>query len=105
MSRITRNNLLICMLQLLITEGVMIYPVFYGRHPLAELLAPISLLTYAPMWALRDRAYLALLAILSIDILFLSTMTFSIIKNHKLVSGVCLLLFNVMGIGFIAAGY
>ena len=93
------------MVQLVITEGAMIYPVFYGRHPLGELLAPISLLVFAPMWALRDGAWGAFLAILSIDAAFLSIMTFSIIRNHKLVSAVCLFAFTFLGMGFIAAGY
>ena len=105
MSTTARKNLLICIVQLLLTESVMIYPVFYGRHPLVELLAPISLLTLAPIWALREGAYGGFLAILFIDVLFLSVMTFSITKNHRLVSGLCLLLFNFLGAGFIAAGY
>lgn len=105
MSKTIRNNLMICIVQLLLTESVILYPVFYGHHPLVELLAPLSLLTHAPVWALRDEDYSALLAILSLDLGFLIIMSVSIIKNHKLVSGIGLFLFNFLSIGFIAAGY
>jgi hypothetical protein len=54
MSKTIRNNLLIVLMTLLIPEGVMLYPVFHGHHPLWEALAPISLLTLAPIWGVQD---------------------------------------------------
>jgi hypothetical protein len=107
MSRTTARNLLICITQLLVTESLLVVPDIIFRHTVTSesILAPISLLALAPIWAVEDRAFGGFLAILLIDIAFLSIMTFSITRNHKVIGGVCLFLFNFMGIGFIAAGY
>jgi hypothetical protein len=109
MSKTIRNNLLIVMMTLLIPEGVMLYPVFHGHHPLWEALAPISLLTLAPIWGVQDGlqngSYGGLLCILFLDIVFLSIMAFSIIRNHKVIGGACLFVFYFFGMGFVAAGY
>ena len=109
MSKTIRNNLLIVTVTLLIIEGVMLYPVFHGHHPLWEALAPISLLTLAPIWGVQDGlqngSYSGLLSILFLDIVFLSIMAFSIIRNHKVIGGVCLFVFYFLGMGLVAAGY
>jgi hypothetical protein len=109
MSRTIRNNLVIAMVQLLITTGLFGYPIFLGRQPPWLLLTPISLLTFGPIWGLYDvldtGSYGGFLAILCLDIVFLSIMAFSIIRNHKIVGGVSLFVFNFLSIGFIAAGY
>jgi hypothetical protein len=103
LTRTTVTNLKICIAQLLVTEAVVGYPAV-RQHDSLALLAPISFLTVAPIWALQDRAFGAFLVILSIDIAFLSIMIFSISKNHKLVSGICLFVFNFPGVCLIAAG-
>jgi hypothetical protein len=109
MSRTIRNNLLIAMAQLLITMGLFGYPIFLGRQPPWLLLAPISLLTFGPLWGLYDAldtgSYGGFLAILCLDIVFLSIMAFSIMRNHKFFGGISLFVFNFLSIGFIAAGY
>jgi hypothetical protein len=104
LTRITVRNLKISVAQLLITEAVVIYPAVH-QHDRLALLAPISFLTVAPIWALQERAFGAFLVILSINIAFLSVMIFSITKNHTLVSGISLFLFNFLGVCLFAAGY
>jgi hypothetical protein len=110
MTRTTAKNLIICVVQLLVTEGLVIYPAFQTRHSLAQqlylrILAPISLLTVAPIWSLQDKEYAWLLLILSIDVAFLSILAFSVIRNHRFVSVVCLFVFNYIGVAFVAGGY
>jgi hypothetical protein len=106
MSNSIASRLLICGAQLLLTELLLVAPGIYDRTLSAEsILAPISLVTLAPIWALQDREYAALVAILIIDIGFISIMVFSITRNHKIIAAACLFVFNFMGIGFIAAGY
>src|ERR1700682_5237446 len=103
MTGTTVTNLKLFIAQLLITEALVIYPAVH-QHDGLLILAPISYLTVAPIWAFEERAFGAFLVILSIDIAFLLVMIFSITKNHKLVSGVCLFVFNLLCIGFMAAG-
>jgi hypothetical protein len=108
MSKTTRNNMLFAMVPLLIVEGLMSYPVFFNHQPLWYLLAPISILTLAPIWGLRDvmesGSYGGFLAIITLDIAFVSIMAFSITKNHKVIGGLCLFVFIFLSVGFIAAG-
>jgi hypothetical protein len=108
MSRTIRNNLLIAMAQLLVTMGLFGYPIFLGRQPPRLLLAPVSLITLGPIWGLYDALdtgwYGGFLAILCLDIVLLTIMAFSIMRNHKIVGGICLFVFNVLSIGLVAAG-
>ena len=103
MTRIAASNLRICIVQLLVTEALVIYPAVH-QHAILVMLAPVSLLALAPAWALHDRAYGAFLVILFIDFVFLAIMILSIRKGYKLASVICLFAFNFIGMGFIAAG-
>jgi len=105
MSKTTRNNLMLAMVPLLISEGLMIYPVFFNNFPLWQLLVPISLLTLVPIAALQDAwengSYGSLLAIISFDVIFLWIMAYSITKNHKTIGGVCLCVFILLSVAAI----
>jgi hypothetical protein len=107
MTRATIKNLKFWIVQLLVTEALVIYPAVYAKDPVGiyeRILAPISLLTVAPVWSLQDRAYGAFLMIGSLDAMFLSIMIFSVVRSHKIVGAVCLFVFNFLCVGFIAAG-
>jgi hypothetical protein len=105
MTRTTVKNLKICIVQLLVTEALAVILVVLGDNLPLEIyprvIAPISLLTVVPIWALRDGAYAAFLVIVLIDVVFLSIMIFSIAWNHKIVGGICLFAFNFLSVGFI----
>jgi len=94
------------MVPLLVAEAMMAFPVLRGRQPLLDLLAPISLLTLGPMWGLQDALqsgwYGGFLAVLFLDIVFVSIMAFSITRNHKIIGGVCLFIFIFLSVGFVA---
>src|ERR1700693_192146 len=98
MTKTTVKNLKICLVQLLVTEALAITLGILENNLSLEIfprvIAPISLLTVVPIWALRDGAYAAFLVIALIDVVFLSIMIFSIVRNHKIVATVCLLVFN-----------
>jgi hypothetical protein len=106
MTRTTVTNLKICIAQLLVTEALVIFRAFYVNDPFPNyerIFASISLLTLAPIWALRYGEYAAFLVIVSIDVVFVSIVAFSVVRNHKIVGAVCLLVFNFLGVGFIAS--
>jgi hypothetical protein len=110
MSNTIRNNLIIIAVTTLIVEGLIFYIVIVRHHhPLWEALAPISLLTIWPIWGLQyiwqngwDYGFLY---IPILDVVFLSIMAFSIIRNHKVIGGVCLFVFYFLGMGLVAATY
>jgi hypothetical protein len=107
MTRATVTNLKIWIAQLLVTEALVTYPPG-GQHliPIYErIFAPISLLTLVPIWALRHAQCAALLAIVPIDALFIWTMIFSVVRNHKIVGAVCLFVFNFLGVVFVAGQF
>src|SRR5713226_1010611 len=84
--------------QLLATEVLSIG--LFSRPPLGEpirtgLFAPIALLFF-PIFAFLDGNYLAGCFSLLVDIIFLSIMAFSIVKNSRLVAGPSLFVFNVV---------
>lgn len=109
MSKTIRNNLLIVMAQLVVTDAVFIYPALDDPHPWFIGLAPISLLAFGPMLGMQDviqnGLYSGILGILFIDIVFLSLMMFSVMRNHKIVGCISLFCFNLLSVGFVAAGY
>jgi len=103
LTRTTVTNLKICTAQLLFTEALVILPVALGKHsPVSNyerILSPIYLLTLAPIRALGYGWYsgfLGFLVIVSIDVVFLSIIVFSVVRNHKIVGGVCLFVFNFL---------
>ena len=103
MTRATVTNLKIWIVQLLVTEALVIYPPG-GQHliPVYErIFAPISLLTLVPIWALQHGQYDLFLVIVPIDAVFLWTMIFSVLRNHKIVGAVCLFVFNFLGVVFV----
>jgi hypothetical protein len=69
-----------------------------------RIFAPICLLTLVPMPALRDGEYAIFLVSVSIDVVFLSIMIFSIVRNHKIVGAVSPFVFNFLCVAFIASG-
>jgi hypothetical protein len=110
MSKTIRNNLLLTMMPLLIFEGVFGYLVIRGE-PRWFLFIPVSLLTLLPTWGLQDLLrygwndrFLIILAIVAFDIVFLGIMAFSITRNHKIIGGVCLLVFIFLSIVVVAGG-
>ena len=104
LTRTTVTNLKICIVQLLVTEALVILPsVVLGKHSAVatyeRILSPIYLLTLAPIRALGYGWYggfLGFLVIVSIDVLFLSIIILSAVRNHKIVGGVCLFVFNFL---------
>ena len=94
-------------MQLLVTEALIIYPAVRANTAVGiydRILAPTSLLTLFPIWALREGAYAEFLVIVSIDVAFLSIMVFSVVRNHRIVGAVCLFVFNFLCVSIIAAG-
>jgi hypothetical protein len=110
MPRKTRNNLFLAIAPFLVAEAIMVYPALhnYNYHPFVFLLAPISLLVLAPVWAvqygMQSGQYGGLLVILSLDVVFVFIMVFSILRNHKIIGGVCIFIFIFLCMGFVAAG-
>jgi hypothetical protein len=103
LTRTTVTNLKICITQLLVTEALVILPVGLGKHSAVSnyerILSPIYLLTLAPTRALLYGWYsgsIGFLVIVSIDVVFLSIIIFSVLRNHKIVGGVCLFVFNFL---------
>ena len=103
MTRTTVKNLKICVVQLLVTEALVILPAVLGKYsPVStyeRILSPIYLLTLAPIRALRYGWYggfLGFLVIVSIDVVFLSITIFSVVRNHKIVGVVSLFVFNFL---------
>jgi hypothetical protein len=89
--------------QLLVTEALVILPVALGKQsPVSiyeRILSPIYLLTLAPIRALGYGWYggfRGFLVIVSIGVVFLSIIIFSALRNHKIVAGVSLFLFNFL---------
>jgi hypothetical protein len=103
MSRTTATNLRICIAQLLATEGLSIG--FFRRAPsLMALTAPIAIFL-APVDAVLDRDYLALLVWLPINATFLAVVALSIVRNRKIVASVVLMLFNFAGVVLTLGAY
>ena len=114
MSKNTEHNLVICIMQLLITQALsMCYfasaPLLYDRFETPIIFGYVAPLTlFAPGFYFRPPPPLMAAAVpyaivLFIDLIFLSVMTWSIARNHKVVSAIALFLFNFIGIGMIAS--
>ena len=112
MTPTTSRNLKILIAQLLVTELMMVglrvfdsgAPVFAYWYGVDSILAPVSILVFAPYWLLLDGSYGALAAVVSLIVAFLAIEIFSIKRNHIVFGCVCLFIFNFLGLGFIAAG-
>src|ERR1700674_3503569 len=102
-SRATATNLKLCILQLLVTEILSICYFAVGRPVLLENIyigftAPI-LLEYGAIYPLEYRGYFfGFFQVFLLNTVLLSILAFSIVKNHKLVGGFSLFLFNLAGI-------
>ena len=105
MSRTSVRNLLVCVVQLLVTESWSVYHFCLSQRALwgeprawrLGLIAPISLFVL-PFFALEDRSYVNFWVGVLVDAAFISLMALLIIKNHRLVNCVCLFVFNFIGV-------
>lgn len=108
MSKTTAKNLLICIVQLLATEGLSIS--FFGRSsrlvaPIyTGLTAPIAIFI-APVDALLDRDYSGFFVWLPINVTFFAIMALLIVKNRKIAASVALFLFNIASVVFTLGAY
>jgi hypothetical protein len=115
-SATTERNLVICIFQLLITQGLSMCYFAFTPELSERFQVPIIFGYAAPLYLAMPgfsfhgppipttKEYLVLYSVIAVvDLVFLSVMTWSISRNHKIVSCVCLLLFNLLGIGMTAA--
>jgi hypothetical protein len=108
MSQTTERNLVLCITQLLITQGLSmcdfafnpIYrdrfqaPIIFGyAAPIIFVLPGLSFVPGAPLYGY----FIIYSIVLVLDLLFFSVMLWSITRNHKIMMCVCLLLFNFLG--------
>jgi hypothetical protein len=80
-------------IQLLATELLSLW--FFGWR--VGIFAPIALLL-VPIWSIQEGNYPLALKVALIDMLFIAIMVFGILKTNKVISGLCLLLFNIISI-------
>jgi hypothetical protein len=98
MSRTSLRNLSSCILQLLLTEGWSIHH-FTWVEPQAlriGIIAPMSLFLL-PVFALKNGSYIGTLLSSLLDMAFVLVMGILIVKNYRLLSGICLFAFNLIG--------